>query len=125
MCATMLAAFGPSAHADNLASPPLFGGSAANGGLFVCRIFNMGPGAVTITQRRILRDVGSVAPLTTDNCTTPLAVNKSCRFAAAISSNFSYICKVVTAEPATNLRGVAESQGPTPEATIFNTAPMR
>ena len=91
-----------SANADMLASELLF---HTNQTLAVCTLYNLGPDAVTITQSRMLRDNGKNTSLSENTCTGTLAANTSCEMLANIPNYGGHLCKIVTAESATNLRG--------------------
>lgn len=118
LCAGFVAAtcwFGSGAAiADTVGAGPLYGSPTS--AVAVCHIFNTGPGAVTFTQRRLMRTDGTFMQLTSNACTTALASNRGCEIRASIidnnsdGRNDSVVCKLVTAETgvAGQLRGTLQ-----------------
>lgn len=112
-----------SAHAEILATPPIYGGTPAIGGEFTCRIFNSGTTPVTINARRILINPGLVIPLSLDTCNVPLGAGKYCLFFTTGVGNNAYMCKATTVGSAAALRGLGEVQSS--GHAVINTEPMR
>jgi hypothetical protein len=114
------------AQAATLASGPVNGGSASNGGAggtITCRIFNAGLTSASITSTQIWINTNALVTPTSNSCLTSLGVEKYCAFTAEITGNFAFTCRITAAGTDTNLRGVAEIQGPT--GIILNALPMQ
>ena len=118
-----LLGFAGAAQADILASAPVFGGAPGVGGQVTCRIMNVGLGSVNISSRQIINNVGTLATLSSDTCTTPVAPNKYCAFATGPVSNFAFSCRAVYSGVDPSLRGVAEFVNSS--NTILNSLPMQ
>jgi len=120
---TALIGLGGAAQADIHAAGPVFGGTTQT--VLSCRVFNFGTVAVSITNRQIYDSLGNlvtVAP-SNDTCVAPLAgPGGSCAYAAVITGNQPYSCRVIDGSPTpTNLSGAAEVSTSTVTSTGTST----
>ena len=100
-----LIALDGTARADTFASGPGDGGPAQSGGVVVCRLFNAGGSAVTISSREIWSSfTGKVAP-SHDECTGALAGQKFCQYFVGQASRATYACRAITSGVEENIRG--------------------
>ena len=89
------------AHADGIyVAGPVFGGNKANGGIFVCRIFNPTTKAVNIKSGQIWTDTAN--PDATDQCKGMLKSFHSCTFSVGNCCSFSYNCRIVVEDTGPN-----------------------
>ena len=108
-----LVALDGTARADILASGPGDGGPAQAGGTVVCRLFNAGSSATTITAPEIWSSfTGKVAP-SHDECTGTLAAQKFCQYFLAQATRATYACRAVTSGVEENIRGTILIYGTT------------
>jgi hypothetical protein len=105
---SVLIGLGGAAQADIHAAGPVFGGSTQT--TIICRVFNFGTAAVSITTRLIFDSNGTmVNPTVGDSCGAPLAVNGSCAYGAPATGNLAYSCRVIDSTAgSTSLSGAAE-----------------
>ena len=93
------------ARADIFASGPGDGGPAQSGGTVVCRLFNAGGSAATVSSREIWSSfIGKVAP-SHDECTGVLAAQKFCQYFLTPASRATFACRAVTSGLEENIRG--------------------
>lgn len=110
------------AHAEVLASGPVFGASRAFGGTITCRIFNAGLTAVNAAQRQIWTNAGVSATPTSDSDNAAVAPNNYCAFSFGLVSNFAYSYRIVTSGAETDVRGLAEVESTS--GAIISTIPI-
>lgn len=108
------------AHADTLAGV-MWGGPTQSAA--ICYLFNMGPGAVSITSKAVYAETGGTRPLGNDTCGTSLAAGAICAFGASIPSGGANACRVVLSPSGANVRGemdIRDSSG-----VILNSVELR
>jgi len=91
---------------------PAYGGYAVTGSaLAVCRVFNFGATAVTITVRQIFTNAGDLVAINSDTCNVAVLPGKSCAYSSQYSmSQVAYSCRLVARSTAVNISGVVEIQ---------------
>jgi hypothetical protein len=100
-----LIALDGTARADTLTSGPGDAGPSQSGGVVVCRLFNAGSSAATISAREIWSSfTGKVAP-SHDECTGRLAGQKFCQYFVAPATRATYVCRAVTSGVEEEIRG--------------------
>jgi hypothetical protein len=109
---TALIGLGGVAQADIHAAGPVYGGPASVGGAISCRVFNFGTAPVSITTRSIFDNTNANITPTFDTCGTPLAVGQYCAYAAPITGNLAYSCRMIDQSTSSSLSGAAEITGP-------------
>lgn len=93
---------------DIYSSGPAYPGDPTAGSV-TCRIFNAGTTTVNITSVQIFDNVGTAIQATRNNCANKaLAKQKYCEFGASPPGNLALMCRLVTTQTGTNLRGVVE-----------------
>jgi hypothetical protein len=115
-----LIGLGGAAQADTHAAGPVFGGSTQTA--IVCRVFNFGSTAVSITNRLIYDSTGTTVNLTLgDSCVAPLVSGGSCSYGASITNSQAYSCRVVDSlgTTPTNLSGAAETSSASGVLTVL------
>src|SRR5215217_508876 len=87
------------AHADVLASGPLFVGSSVPQQFASCYVSNAGAAAVALASVRIAGPNGQAVALvpTSISCGATLAAGQLCGIEGAVFSNVPYACTVTTA----------------------------
>lgn len=100
-----LIALGGTARADILASGPGDAGPAQLSGVVVCRLFNAGTSAVTISAREIWSSFTGKVAVSHDECTGSLAAQKFCQYFATAASRATYACRSVTGGADENIHG--------------------
>jgi hypothetical protein len=111
---TALIGLGGAAQADIHAAGPVYGGSTEVGGAISCRVFNFGAVSVSITTRQLIDNANNIVTPTVDTCGIPLAVGQNCTYAAPITGNLAYSCRVIdTSTGSSSLSGAAEIQSST------------
>jgi hypothetical protein len=118
-----LIGFVSAAQAEILAAGPVYGGPASVGGTVVCRLFNFGLVASTVTIRQIWNNAGGITAPTVDSCNVALVSGKSCEFSAPIAGNLAFSCRVFVTGIDDKISGVAEIQAPGTHA-ILNSIPL-
>lgn len=95
-------------QAEVIVGGPLYGGVNSQGGTITCRIFNFSATAVTLTQRRLYSNAGTVLVPTSDDCGAALQPLKSCSFSRNIYANWAFSCRAAYPGTTPRLSGVVE-----------------
>ncbi len=101
---TLLAAGLAAADAKTLVSPPTYGGRSQSGGGFAnCRVFNGGPGLVSVTRRQILTSSNTLLTLTNDTCNAGVGPGGQCSFGGSGAGNVAFSCRLDVSGSSVNL----------------------
>jgi hypothetical protein len=92
------------------------------GGSITCRVFNAGAFPVEISSRQIFNNVGGQVALSSDTCNVSLRPTKTRAYAAPITGNFAFSCRMFELGADGNVRGVAEIQNSS--HAVLNTVPL-
>jgi hypothetical protein len=117
-----LIGLGTVAQAEILAGGPVYGGPSSVGGSITCRVFNAGAFPMAIVSRQIFNNVGGQVALSSDSCSGSLQPTKTCAYAAPITGNLAFSCRMFEEGGDDNVRGVAEVQDSS--HTVLNTVPL-
>ena len=112
LAALTLITFVRIAHADIFAAGPVYGSSAeVSGGQITCRVFNAGLTSVTINLTQIWTNSGFLVTPSSNTCLgSSVTSAQYCAFAAPITGNFAYSCRLNALGTDTNISGAAEIQ---------------
>jgi hypothetical protein len=114
----LLISVNESAQAEIYSGGPVYGGSGAPGGAIVCKVFNAGLTAVSISTRQIFDSTNASVTPTIDTCNVPLAANHYCQYGKTGTVNVAYSCRMIITGIDPNVSALAEIQGGDGKITV-------